>query len=231
MSVGPVVVNVHERDVPEPGFRTIFLAGAPRFAREAFGPVAAFYVGYELVGLVVGIVLASAVGIALDLYERRRGRAGALALVSVAFVIVQAAVGLIADSAVVYLAQPVIVGAIWGLANIGSAVIGRPLAGVFADAWYPFLPEVRASQTYRRVFGIESVVWGVYLLARSGIRMFVLASGSIGAFAAIQIATGVPFTIALVAWSVWFASREFERSTEWDEPGSGDDATEPLAAR
>ena len=231
MSAVPVVVNVHERDVPEPGFRTIFLAGAPRFAREAFGPVAAFYVGYELVGLVGGIVLASAIGIALDLYERRRGRAGALALLSVAFVIVQAAVGLIADSAVVYLAQPVIVGAVWGLANIGSAVIGRPLAGVFADAWYPFPPEVRASQTYRRVFGIESVVWGVYLLARSGIRMFVLASGSIGGFAAIQIATGVPFTIALVAWSVWFASREFERSTEWDEPGSGDDATEPLAAR
>ena len=145
--------------------------------------------------------------------------------------IVQAVVGLIADSAVVYLAQPVIVGAIWGVANIGSAMIGRPLAGVFADAWYPFPPEVRASQTYRRVFGIESVVWGVYLLARSGIRMFVLASGSIGAFAVVQIATGVPFTIALVAWSVWFANREFERSTEWDEPGSSEDVTELPAAR
>ena len=230
-AVPAAVADIRERDVPEPSFRSIFLAGAPRFAREAFGPVAAFYLGWKLGDLVVGIVLASAVGIALDLYERRRGRAGALALVSVAFVIVQAAVGLIADSAVVYLAQPVVVGAIWGLANIGSALVGRPLAGVFADAWYPFPPEVRASQTYRRVFGIESVVWGVYLLARSGIRMFVLASGSIGAFAAIQIATGVPFTIALVAWSVWFASREFERSTEWDAPESSDDVTEPLTAR
>jgi uncharacterized protein DUF3159 len=219
VSAAPATVaGLGSSRIPDPTFRSIFLAGAPRFAREAFGPVAAFYVGWKLGGLVVGILCASVVGIALDLYERRRGRAGALALVSVAFVLVQAVVGLAADSAVVYLAQPVVVGAIWGFANIGSALVGRPLAGIFADAWYPFPPEIRASRTYRRVFGIESVVWGVYLLARSGLRMFALAKGSIGAFAVVQFATGAPFSIALVAWSVWYATRVFERSDEWDEP-------------
>jgi hypothetical protein len=218
VSAAPVTVaGVGSSRIPEPTFRSIFLAGAPRFAREAFGPVAAFYLGWKLGGLVVGILAASVVGIALDLYERRRGRAGALALVSVAFVLVQAVVGLAADSAVVYLAQPVVVGAIWGFANIGSALVGRPLAGIFADTWYPSPPEVRASRTYRRVFGIESIVWGVYLLARSGLRMLALAKGSIGAFAVVQFATGAPFSVALVAWSVWYATRAFERSDEWDE--------------
>lgn len=219
MSVTPAaLVDASGRDLPDPSFRSILVAGGPRFAREAFGPVVAFYLGWKLGNLVVGIVLATAVGIGLDLYERRRGRAGALALVSVAFVLVQAVVGLVADSAVVYLAQPVLVSAIWGLANIGSAIVGRPLAGVFADAWYPFPPEVKESATYRRIFGVESIVWGVYLLARSGVRMLVLTSGSIGAFAAVQIATGVPLTIGLVAWSIWYATRGFERSTEWDAP-------------
>jgi hypothetical protein len=203
--------------VPDPGFRSILAAGAPRFVREAFGPVAAFYIGWKLGSLAVGIVLATAVGLALEFYERRRGRAGALALVSVAFVLVQAVVGLVADSAVVYLAQPVVVSAVWGVANIASAVVGRPLAGIFADAWYPFPPEVKRSRTYRRVFGIESIVWGIYLLARSGLRMLVLTTGSIGAFALVQLATGVPLTIALVAWSVWYATRGFEQSSEWDE--------------
>jgi hypothetical protein len=222
VSAAPVTVaGVGSSRIPEPTFRSIFLAGAPRFAREAFGPVAAFYLGWKLGGLVVGILCASAVGIALDLYERTRGRAGALALVSVAFVLVQAAVGLVADSAVVYLAQPVVVGAIWGLANIGSALVGRPLAGIFADAWYPFPPEIKASRTYRRIFGVESVVWGVYLLARSGLRMLALAKGSIGAFAVVQFATGAPFSVALVAWSVWYATRAFERSDEWNEPEPG----------
>jgi Protein of unknown function (DUF3159) len=223
VSVGQVTaVDVEGQALPEPSFRSIVLAGAPRFAREAFGPVLAFYAGWKLGNLLVGIVLASAVGIALDLYERRRGRAGALALVSVAFVVVQAVVGLVADSAVVYLAQPVIVSAVWGFVNIGSAVIGRPLAGVFADAWYPFPPNVKASRTYRRIFGFESIVWGVYLLARSGLRMLILATGSIGAFVVVGVGTGLPFTIALVAWSIWYATREFERSTEWDEePATG----------
>ena len=224
MSAAPAThASMGEPRVAEPSFRSIFRAGAPRFVREAFGPVLAFYVGWRLGSLVVGIMLSSAVGIALDLYERRRGRGGALALVSVAFVLVQAAIGLIADSEVVYLAQPVLVSAIWGLANIGSAVIGRPLAGVFADAWYPFPADVKASRTYRRIFGIESVVWGLYLLARSAIRMYALTTGSVGAFAAIQVATGGPFSVALVAWSVWYATRKFERSTEWDdaEPDEG----------
>lgn len=229
MAEPAAVRNLGGRDAAEPGFRSIFLAGAPRFAREAFGPVAGFYVGYEVGNLALGIVLASAVGISLDLYERRRGRSGALALVSVAFVLVQAVVGLVADSAVVYLAQPVLVSAIWGFAYLGSAVIGRPLVGVFADAWYPFTPEIRASRTYRRVFGLESVVWGMYLLARSGIRLLVLATGSIGSFVAIQLVTGVPFTIALVAWSVWYATRAFERSSEWDAAAASDAFSEPLS--
>jgi hypothetical protein len=47
--------------------------------------------------------------------------------------------------------------------------------------------------------------------------MLVLTSGSIGAFVVVQVATGLPLTVALVLWSVWFAVRGFERSTEWDE--------------
>ena len=217
-AAAPTPLAAREPGATDTSFRSVFLAGAPRFAREAFGPVAAFYVGWKVGNLAVGIVLASAVGIALEVYERRNGRSGALALVSVAFVLVQAAVGLIADSAIVYLAQPVIVGAIWGIANVVSALIGRPLAGVFAASWYSFPPIIKTSQTYRRVFGIESIVWGGYLLARSGVRMLVLAAGSIGAFVLVQIATGFPLTIALVVWSVWFAVDRFERSTEWDEP-------------
>src|SRR5215472_1115255 len=46
--------------------------------------------------------------------------------------------GLEANSAVVYLAQPVLVAAAWGLAFLVSIAIGRPLAGALACAWYPF---------------------------------------------------------------------------------------------
>ena len=167
--------------------------------------MAGFYLAWKLGGLTAGIITATVVALAIEWYERRHGRRGALALVSAAFVVIQGVVGLVADSAIVYLAQPVIVSAIWGLANLVSAAIGRPLMGVFADAWYPFPDFVKASRTYRRVFGFESVVWGLYLVARSGIRMLVLWTGSIGAFVAIQFVTGIPLIVGLVIWSLWYA--------------------------
>jgi intracellular septation protein A len=219
-----VVIGARELNLPDPSLRSIFRSGAPRFLRELFGPVVGFYAAYELFGLAAGIILATVVALAIEAYERKHGRRGALALVSAAFVVIQGVVGLIADSAVVYLAQPVIVSAAWGIAYLVSAAIGRPLIGVFADAWYPFPDFVKASHTYKRIFGFESVVWGVYLLARSGLRMLVLSTGSIGAFVGIQFVTGIPFVIALVLWSLWYATRGFERSTEWD------DLEEPPAA-
>jgi len=100
-----------------PSVRSVLRGGSPRFLRELFGPVAAFYVGWKLGSLVTGIVLATVLALGLEWYERRHGRRGALALISAAFVVVQALVGLVADSAVVYLAQPVLVSAIWGIAN------------------------------------------------------------------------------------------------------------------
>jgi hypothetical protein len=210
------VAGARELGLPEPSFRKILRSGAPRFLREGFGPIAAFYVGWKFGNLATGVVLATVLGLGLLWYERRHGRRGALTLVSAAFVLVQATVGLIADSAVVYLAQPVLVSAIWGIANLVSAAIGRPLMGVFADAWYPFPSVVKESKTYRRIFGFESVVWGVYLLARSAVRMLVLWTGSIGLFVGIQFATGIPITVGLVMWSIWYATRQFARSTEWD---------------
>ena len=210
-----------------PSFGSVFRAGAPRFVREAFGPVGAFYLGWKLGGLATGIALATALALTLQLYEHRRGRSGSLALISAAFVVVQGIIGLVANSAVVYLAQPVLVSAMWGLACFVSVAIGRPLMGAFADAWYSFPPEVRGSKTYKRIFGIESVVWGFYLLARSGIRMLVLATGSIGAFVAVQAVTGIPFTVALVVWSVWFAVRGFERAVNDETSRAADPRTTP----
>lgn len=211
------VTGARELGLPEPSVRAIFMAGAPRFAREMFGPVLGFYVAWKLGGLTAGIVTATVIALSIELYERKQGRRGSLALVSAAFVVLQGVIGLVADSAVVYLAQPVLVSAIWGIANLVSVAIGRPLMGVFADAWYPFPDFVKTSRTYRRVFGFESVIWGLYLLARSGVRMLVLWTGSIGLFVAVQFATGIPLIVGLVIWSLWYAVRGFARSTEWDD--------------
>jgi hypothetical protein len=183
------------------------LGGLPGFLREGFLPVGGFYVGLKLGGLGAGLAASAAISAVIYLHERRAGRDGILVRISLAFVAVQAIIGLLSHSSTVYLAQPVLVTAVWGLAFLASVPIGRPLAGALACAWYPFPEWFRRTEPFKRVFGIESVVWGVYLLARSGLRFAVLLQGSLESFLLVLFVTGTPVMLVLVIWSIRYAIR------------------------
>ena len=94
-------------------------------------------------GLSAGIAAAAVASLVVYIYERRAGRDALLVRLSLLFVAVQSAVGLASHSTTVYLAQPVLANAAWGVAFLVSARFGRPLAGVLACAWYPFPRWVR----------------------------------------------------------------------------------------
>jgi Protein of unknown function (DUF3159) len=194
----------------EPTFRSILAHGLPGFLREGFVPLAAFYAAWTVSGLAAGIAAATLVSIALYAYERRAGRDGLLVRLSLAFVLVQAVIGLVSGSTAVYLATPVLANAIWAAAFLVSAAVQRPLAGALACAWFPFSREFRETAEFKRVYGFESVVWGLYLLSRSGLRLGALIHGGVGSFVVVTFATGTPMMLALVAWSIWYALRKLD---------------------
>lgn len=196
-----------DRGLTEPTVAGVLLTGLPGVLREGLLPLGAFYAGLELSGLVAGIVASALASLLIYLYERRHGRDALLVRLSLGFVAVQSIVGLAADSATVYLAQPVLIAAAWGLAFLVSIAIGRPLAGALACAWYPFPPWLKESTEFKRVYTVESLVWGGYFLGRSAFRLAVLLHGSIGGFLVITFLTGTPVTILLLAWSVRYAIR------------------------
>jgi hypothetical protein len=183
------------------------MTGLPGFLREGFLPLGAFYAGLQLEGLAAGIVAATLASVLIYLYERRLGRDALLVRISLGFVVVQGIVGLAANSATVYLAQPVLLAAAWGLAFWVSIPLGRPLAGTLASAWYPFPRWLKESSAFRRVYAIESVVWGAYFLARSALRLFLLLEGSLESFFVVVFLTGTPVMLVLLAWSIRFAIR------------------------
>jgi hypothetical protein len=161
----------------------------------------------RLDGLAAGIVAAAVASVLIYLYERRAGRDALLVRISLGFVVVQSIVGLAANSATVYLAQPVLLAAAWGLAFLISIPLGRPLAGTLACAWYPFPRWLKESADFKRVYGVESVVWGAYFLARSALRLVVLLQGSLESFLLIVFLTGTPVMLLLLAWSIRYAIR------------------------
>ena len=129
----------------------------------------------------------------------------------------QAVIGLTSGSERLYLAQPVIINGLYGLAFLGSVLLRRPLAGAFADEMYPFPDFVRSSDTFRQIFSRISLVWGLYLLVRSGLRLATLQSSSVEAFLGVNFLTGMPLTALLLGWSVWYAVRAFRSSEEFGE--------------
>jgi Protein of unknown function (DUF3159) len=215
---------VEERDqggLTEPTFRSVLLTGLPGFLREGFLPLGAFYAGLKLNGLSAGIAAAAVASGLIYVYERRAGRDALLVRLSFAFVAVQSAVGLAAHSATVYLAQPVLANAAWGIAFLVSAGLRQPLAGVFACAWYPFPDSFRQTDRFKRVYGVESIVWGVYLLMRSGLRLTALLQGGVENFLVVVVVTGPPMMLLLVAWSIRYAIRELTGEPEAEAAASG----------
>jgi hypothetical protein len=201
------VAQREDDGLTEPTFWGVLMTGLPGVLREGFLPLGAFYAGLELSGLVAGIVASALASLLIYVYERRRGRDALLVRISLGFVAVQSIVGLAANSATVYLAQPVLIAAAWGLAFLVSVAIGRPLAGSLACAWYPFPNWLKQSADFKRVYSVESVVWGAYFLARSGLRLAILLQGNIGSFIVITLLSGTPVMVLLLAWSVRYAIR------------------------
>src|SRR5258708_29087022 len=99
------VVPDGEFHIPEVSTRTILLGSGPRFARDAFGPMLVFYVGWKLSGLVAGIALSTIASLAAYRWERAHDRPGIMARLSLGLVIVHTVIGLAPYSQLVSLSQ------------------------------------------------------------------------------------------------------------------------------
>jgi hypothetical protein len=198
-------------DLPEPTWRLLLGRGIPQFAAEAVLPIAAFYVAWRAWGLAGGIVASSVVSLATLAWLVRQRRSARVLALGATVVVIQAVVALVAHSATVYLAQPVVLSLLWGLAYAVSVWIGRPLIGVFASAWYPFPEWFRESPPFKREFGMQSLVWAVFCVARAALRLVVLLHSGVGGFLVVSLVTGIPPYVALVTWGLWHARRSFSR--------------------
>lgn len=197
---------------------SLILGSGPRFARDALGPVLAFYAGWKLSGLVAGIAAATVVAVASFLWQRRQAKSGIMPAIGLGVAGVQAIAGLATGSASAFFAPGVVANGLYGCVFVGSVVLGRPLAGVFAREVYTFPRRVRDSVLFRRTFSVVSLVWGSYMLVRSAVRLLVLYGGSVDLFVAVSVLTGVPCTLALMSWSFWYPLRTFRRQPELWQP-------------
>lgn len=171
-----------------------------------------FYAGWKLVGLLAGVVAATAWTIVVYAWEHRHERPGIAARIGLGIALVQAIAALLSGSPIGYFAPPVLINGVYGLAFLVSVAIGRPLAGVLATESYPIPPEVRRLPAFRRTFTHISLVWGVYLVLRSALRLVMLLHFSVDVYVIVNVATAAPMITVLMAWSFWYGLRALRRA-------------------
>jgi len=185
--------------------RALLRSTGPRLLRDILGPTLSFYAGWKVSGnVVVGIALGTTFSLAAYRYERRRGRPGAIARLVLAFVVLQAVIGLATGSAEAYLIQPAILGSINGAVWLSSVVIGKPLAAVFAREVFPIDEETRASEEFYSVFRHVSLVFGTFFLVFAAVQLAVLIAVGVDAFVALRVLDAL-FILALIVYAVRYA--------------------------
>ena len=198
---------------PEPG--AIIRRAGPRLVRDAFGPLATFFIGWKLIGLGAGIAGAVLFGLSIFLHERRQDRPATLVRVSLALVSLRAIVGISSGSASVYLTQEIGIDALLTITVLGSLAAGKPISAWIAADVYPFTDQMRASETFRHVMRTVTLVWGLYFLTRGIVRLSALLTLSTNSYVLVVALSEAPFLLALLAWSVHYTSRVFRRSEQW----------------
>ena len=190
-----------------PRARDVLRATGPRVARDAFGPLVAFYVTWRLLGLIPGIAAAVLTAGLLYTYERHRQRPGMVVRLSLGLVLIRAAVGLISGSAATYLGQEIAIDLLLSSIFLGSLVIRRPLTELFSAEIFPLPEAVLEHPAYRRTHRIITLAWGLYFLARACVRALAFVSLTKSGYVVVVALSDVPILLTLLGWSVWYASR------------------------
>jgi uncharacterized membrane protein len=195
-----------------PGREILRIAG-PRIARDILGPLAAFYLGYKLIGFGAGIAFASVVGLCVAGLARREGRPGLIAAIAVTFICARAIAGGVSGSTTAYLAGDVVLEVILAAVFLGSLVLGRPVAAEFASEVYPVPDDAREHEGYMGVFTLLTAVWGVFFLCLATLRLIVLLTGSVDRYVLVAACFALA-QLGLLAWSARYSIRAYREAFE-----------------
>lgn len=119
----------------------------------------------------------------------------------------------------------------WGARCSCRCSPAGPWRGVLAGEFYPFTPEMRASQVFDSAMARITAVWAGYFFTRGLLRLIALLTLSTNRYVHVVALTDAPFLLALLGWSVYYTAAVFRRSDLWGPmilaaeapaPGAGD---------
>lgn len=176
-------------------------------------PVGLFYVALRTWSFLVAVAIVLGwSGLVFAWHWRRAHGADVFSASTFGFACFQAAIGLLLRDQTLYLAEPTLENLLYGGVFLGSALVGRPLLGLYARRLYPMSPSVQRSGAFRRAFLVASAVWFVGLALRGAVRIWLLLTLPLELYLVVNTIAGWPFSVALVGFTVWYPLRALQRA-------------------
>jgi len=188
------------------GIRAV-LSRSLKGAIFGFIPLIGFYIGQKTGGVGWAVAAGGVLSLAVIPLELRATGQMRWCWIGIAGVAASGGLALMTDNPKLFFLRSVLGDAAFGLAMVGSLVIGRPLIATFAS-WAVTIPdEYKATSAYKRSFAVLTLVWGLVNLMRAGGRGWMMTHGSLEQLMVVNLATGWPVFAGLVAFSVWYPRR------------------------
>jgi hypothetical protein len=185
----------------------ILVRGVPRILVNSLAPLTAFVIGRQVAGVVGAIVAAAAVSLTLFGWERRKGRPGVLAWISLVVLSCGVVLGLVAHSATLYFLPAIAMDIAEGLACFVSCLTRMPLGRVLAGELVTLPARVFALPEVRRPIVWVTLVWGAYFTARGLLCGWFVVFVGTNAYLVARAIVDAPVVLPLIAVSALFTLR------------------------
>ncbi len=135
-----------------------------------------------------------------------------LLVLTVAIMTLKTSIAFATGNTFIYFVQPVFVDAAVATVFLGSLLSARPVVARLAPDFYPMDAVTAARPRVRRLFRHLTLMWGLVILAKGSITLWLLVSLSTVDFVLIKGGVIISLTLATAAatvvWSVLVGRRE-----------------------
>jgi len=193
--------------------RDIVARVAVSLATAVVAPAVIFATNLVLFNLATAMIVALAWMVTAMSWRRATGRpVSGLLVLTVGIMTVKTGIAFATGNTFIYFVQPVIVDVTVATLFLGSLWSTRPLVARLAPDFFPLDTETAARPGIRLLFRRLTLMWGLVILAKGSITLWLLLSLSTVDFVLIKGTVIITVTLtaaaATVAWSLMVARQE-----------------------
>ncbi len=205
-------IAVQSRPAP-PHVRAVVVRVAVSLAVAVVAPAVLFATALLVCNLVTAMIVGLAWMVAAMSWRKATGRpVSALLVLTVAIMAVKTGIALATGNTLIYFVQPVVVDAAVASVFLGSLWSASPAVARLAPDFYPVDAALAARPRIRGLFRRLTLLWGLVMLLKGTVTLWLLLSLSTVDFVLVKGAVIITVTLsaatATVVWAVLVGRRE-----------------------